>query len=87
MSCRLGMLENGHHVAVGLVVAVAAVPGPALDPEGALGAARAPGPGGAQDAVAVRLAERPAGAAAAAAVAERAAALVVTRGGRDGRRI
>ena len=81
----MGILENGHHVALGLAAAVAAVLGPAPDPEGALVAAPVPGPGGAQEAVAVRLAERPAGAAAGAA--EGAAALVVIRGGRNRRQI
>ena len=83
----MGIHENSHHVALGLVAAVAAVPGPAPDPEGALVAAPAPGPEGALEAAVIRLAESPAGAAAAAAAAEGAAALVVTRGGRDGRRI
>ena len=63
-------------MALGLAAAVVAVPGLAPDPEGALGAAPAPGPGGAQEAVAVRLAEHLAGAAAVAA-AEGAVALVV----------
>ena len=73
-------------MAWGLAVVVAAVPGPAPDPEGALGAAPAPGPEGTLGVAAVRLAESPAGAAA-GAVAEGLAALVVTRGGRDGKRI
>ena len=85
----MGIHENGHHVSLGLAAAVAAVPGPAPDSEGALEAAPAPGPEGALVAVVVRLVESPAGAAVAAeaAVAEGAAALVVTRGGHDGRRI
>ena len=83
----MGILENGHHVALGLTAAVAAVPGPAPDPEGALEAAPAPDPEGALEAVAVRLAERQAGAGVAAVAAEGAAVLVVIRGGRDGRRI
>ena len=60
-----------------VVAAAASVPGP----EGALGAVPAPGPEGALGAVPAHLAESPAGAAA------EAAALVVIRGGRDGRRI
>ena len=68
----MGILENGHHVAKGPAAVAVAVPRPALDPEGVLGAAP------------VHLAESPAGAAAAA---EGAAALVVIPGGRDGRRI
>ena len=60
----------------------ARVPGP----EGALGAVPAPGPEGALGVVPVHLTESPAGVAvAAAAVAEGAPALVVIRGGRDGR--
>ena len=62
-------------MAWGLAAVVAVVPGPAPDPQGVLEAAPAPDSEGALEAVAVRL---PAGAAAAA---------VVTRGGRDGRRI
>ena len=70
-----------------MAAAVAAVPGPARDPQGALWVARAPGSEGAREAA---VAPRPEGAreaAAVAAVAEWAVALVVTQGGRDGRRI
>ena len=76
-------------MALGLAGAVAAVPGPAPDPEGALEVAPAPGPEGAREAVIVRNAESPAGAGAAVAVAaaEGVAVLVETWGGRDGRRI
>ena len=75
----MGILENGHHLAWGpaAVAAVAPVPGPV----GALGAVPPPGPAGALGAVPDHLAKSPAGA------AEGAAALVVIRGGRDGRRI
>ena len=81
----MGILENGHHVAwdPAVVAAAASVPGP----EGALGAVPAPGPAAALEAVPAHPAESLAGAAAVAAAAEGAAALVVIRGGRDGRRI
>ena len=78
----MGILENGQHVAWG-PAAVAAV-GPAPGPEGALGAVPTPDPEGALGAAPVHLPGSPAGA---AAVAAGAAALVVIRGGRDGRRI
>ena len=85
-SCRTGILENGHHLTwcPAAVAAAAPVPGPT----GALGAVPAPGPAGALEAVPAHPAESPAGAAVeAAAAAEGAAALVVIRGDRDGRRI
>ena len=71
-------------MASGLAAVAAVVPVPG--PERALGAVSAPGPEGALGAVPVHLAERPVGAAAVVA-AEGVAALVVIRGGRDGRRI
>ena len=76
-------------MAWGLAAVVAAAPVPG--PEGALGAVHAPSPVGALRAAPVHLAESPAVAgvvvAAAAAAAEGASALVVIRGGHDGRRI
>ena len=74
-------------MAWGLAVVAAAAPVPA--PEGALGAVPVPGLAGALEAVPAHPAESQAGAAAVAgaAAAEGAAALVVIRGGRDGRRI
>ena len=82
----MGILKNGHHVALALAAVAMAVPGLAPGPEGALEAAPAPGLERAREAAAVGPAESPAGAAASGA-AEGAAALVVTLGGRDGRRI
>ena len=82
----MGILENGHHVTLGLVAAVAAVPGLAPGPEGVLEAAPAPGPEGARKAAAIRPAESSVGAVGAAA-AEGPVELVVTHGARDGRRI
>ena len=82
----MGILENGHHVALGLAVVVATTPIPG--PAGALGAVPTPGPVGAPEVVPVHLAESPMGAAAMAAsavAAEGAAAVVVTLCGRDGR--
>ena len=82
-SCRLGIFENGHHVALDLAVVAAVVAAAALvpGPAGALGAVPASGPAVALEVVPVHLAASPAGVAvAAAAVAEGAAALVVTRG-------
>ena len=67
-------------MAWGPAVLAAAVPVPG--PDGALGAVPAPGPAAAREAVPADPAESPAGVA-----AEGAAALVVIRGGRDGRRI
>ena len=70
--------------------AVVAPAVPVSGPEGALGAVPAPGPAGALEAVPAHPAENPVGAVAeavATAAAEGAPALVVTRGGRDGRRI
>ena len=84
----MGILENGYHVAWGLVAATAAVPGPGPDPDGALEAAPGPGPEGAQEAVPGHPAESLVGSAAAPLVAvEGAAMLVVTQGGRNGRPI
>ena len=67
----------------GLVTSAAVVPAPVPRPAGAV-LWPAPGPEGALEVALGRLVESPAGATA-AAVAERAAVLVVTRGGRDGR--
>ena len=75
-------------MALGLAAVAAAVPGPLPGPAGAQAAVPVPAPGlgEALEAVPVRHVGSPAGAAAVAAAAEWAAALVVTRVGRGGRR-
>ena len=80
----MGILENCHHVALGLAAVLGVVPGPARDPEGALEAAPAPGPEGALGAAP---AFGPTLGAVAVAAAEGAAVLAVIWGDRDERRI
>ena len=74
-------------MALGLAAAVGVVPGPAPDTEGALETAPTPGPEGAREAVVAPGREGAREVAAAAAAVQGARALVVTRGGCDGRRI
>ena len=86
-SCRLGIVENGHHRAWGPAAAAVSVPRPVPGLAGAQEAVPAPDPVGALGAVLALPVESLAEAAAVVAAAlEGVVVLAVSWGGRDGRR-